>query len=102
MRITSIGAVLASAAGLAMAHVGRTVSGAAQGGGRRIVAGTKRARQMMSTQTHGVRSRYTPHIGAKEQERAKRCYMSIYHGGWDGALRSSPTLCQSARRTVEA
>ncbi|CAH2910703.1 MAG: hypothetical protein CPSOU_1836 [uncultured Paraburkholderia sp.] len=28
-----------------------------------------------------ARSKYMPHIGAKEQERAKRCYMSAYLNG---------------------
>jgi hypothetical protein len=48
-----------------------------------------------------ARSKYMPHIGKKEQERAKRCYMSKYHSGGCGYLRSAPTLCQDSRRTFE-
>jgi hypothetical protein len=48
-----------------------------------------------------ARSKYMPHIGKKEQERAKRCYMSKYHSGGCGHLRSAPTLCQDSRRTFE-
>lgn len=41
-------------------------------------------------------SKYMPHIGKKEQERAKRCYMDFNHG-IPGRERSAPTLCQEAR-----
>jgi hypothetical protein len=47
------------------------------------------------------RSKYTPHIGAKEQERAKRCYMDWTHGN-DGALRSAPIMGQMSKATHEA
>jgi hypothetical protein len=47
------------------------------------------------------RSKYTPHIGAKEQERAKRCYMDWTHGN-DGALRSAPIVGQMSKATHEA
>lgn len=48
------------------------------------------------------RSRWaTPHIGAKEQERAKRCYMVNVFGGpsnpYNKNPRSAPTLSQAAR-----
>ncbi|ACC71087.1 hypothetical protein PPMP20_04315 [Paraburkholderia phymatum] len=47
-------------------------------------------------------SKYMPHIGAKEQERAKRCWMSEFMECGEGltryrSLRSAPTLCQSAK-----
>ncbi|MGF6837017.1 hypothetical protein QF001_000884 [Paraburkholderia youngii] len=54
-------------------------------------------------------SKYKPHFGAKEQERAKRLYMS----GWlnesvaqfhpqNGHMRVSPTLCQIGKATHAA
>jgi hypothetical protein len=46
-------------------------------------------------------SKYMPHAGKKEQERAKRCYMSLYHAGGAGELRSAPTLCQVSKRYAE-
>jgi hypothetical protein len=54
-------------------------------------------------------SKYMPHIGKKEQERAKRCYMSHYLNESvaqfhprDGHMRASPTLCQIGKATHEA
>jgi hypothetical protein len=47
-------------------------------------------------------SKYTPHIGAKEQERAKRCYMasSASYVLADGRhLDATPTLCQMSKGT---
>jgi hypothetical protein len=58
----------------------------------RVASGTKRARQMVSAKTAHNRSKYMPHAGAKEQERAKRCYMVQTFGR--GILRSAPTMCQ--------
>jgi hypothetical protein len=56
-----------------------------------------------------ARSKYMPHIGKKEQERAKRCYMSHYLNESvaqfhprDGHMRASPTLCQIGKATHEA
>jgi hypothetical protein len=47
-----------------------------------------------------ARSKYTPHIGAKEQERAKRCYMvSAFIGGPE---RSAPVMHQFSKATHEA
>lgn len=46
-------------------------------------------------------SKYMPHIGAKEQERAKRCYMDAYHGNV-GEPRSAPVLCQKSKVMHEA
>jgi hypothetical protein len=44
-------------------------------------------------------SKYTPHIGAKEQERAKRCYMvSAFIGGPE---RSAPVMHQFSKATHE-
>jgi hypothetical protein len=45
------------------------------------------------------RSIYMPHIGAKEQERAKRCYMSPTFNCEDH-LRSAPVMHQLARVTT--
>jgi hypothetical protein len=63
-----------------------------------------KARSLFSARPTAARM---PHIGAKEQERAKRCWMSEYMESGEGHLRyrsrrSAPTLCQSARRTVDA
>lgn len=48
-----------------------------------------------------VTSKYMPHIGKKEQERAKRCYMVNVFGGLANPHnknpRSAPTLSQAAR-----
>ncbi|MFL9943686.1 hypothetical protein [Paraburkholderia graminis] len=42
-----------------------------------------------------ARSKYMPHIGAKEQERAKRCYMvSAFIGGPE---RSAPVMHQTGK-----
>lgn len=43
------------------------------------------------------RSKYMPHIGAKEQERAKRCAMTRVHGNFPFAERSAPTMIQFAK-----
>lgn len=40
----------------------------------RVTGDSKRGRQLVSKK-HRARSKYMPHVGAKEQERAKRCYM---------------------------
>lgn len=42
------------------------------------------------------RSKYTPHIGAKEQERAKRCYMSPTFN-CEGHLRAAPVMHQLSK-----
>lgn len=54
-------------------------------------------------------SKYMPHIGAKEQERAKRLYSSMYLNEkvaqfhpQHGHMRVSPTLCQIGKATHEA
>jgi hypothetical protein len=46
------------------------------------------------------RSKYTPHTGAKEVERAKRCRMDFLHGPhavYNDNERSAPTLCQLSK-----
>lgn len=57
------------------------------------------------------RSKYTPHIGAKEQERAKRCYMQTHFpahfapgesGFKNQAALSAPVLCQMSKANHEA
>lgn len=67
----------------------------------RVATGTKRGRQMVSAKTPHNRSKYMPHIGAKEQERAKRCYMEATHGEWSGLKRSASTMCQVGKRAYE-
>jgi hypothetical protein len=47
------------------------------------------------------RSKYTPHIGAKEQERAKRCYMSATFNA-NGEPRSAPIMHQVGKVPHEA
>jgi hypothetical protein len=47
------------------------------------------------------RGKYTPHIGAKEQERALRCYMQATFCTWETFhvpqhLRSAPIMCQTS------
>ncbi|MFX1675179.1 hypothetical protein PWR63_23515 [Paraburkholderia sp. A2WS-5] len=62
----------------------------------RIVAGTKRGRQATSAKAPSrSRSKILPHIGAKEQARAKRSYMVDTFPS--GALRSAPTMCQAPK-----
>jgi hypothetical protein len=64
---------------------------------------------LVHTTRRPERSIYMPHIGKKEQERAKRCYMSHYLNESvaqfhprDGHMRASPTLCQIGKATHEA
>ncbi|MFP3428766.1 hypothetical protein SB781_03350 [Paraburkholderia sp. SIMBA_061] len=70
----------------------------------RVASGTKRARQMVSAKTAHNRSKYVPHIGAKEQERAKRCWMQPNFGwGMNGdqaikVTRSAPVMNQMSKR----
>jgi hypothetical protein len=74
----------------------------------RVATGTKRARQMVSAKTPHNRSKYMPHIGAKEQERAKRCYMEHhfpYRSTAEGSflhLRSAPIVQQMGKRQYAA
>lgn len=61
----------------------------------RIVAGTKRGRQVTGAKAPSrSRSKYKPHAGSKELERAKRCYMVDTFPS--GAPRCAPTMCQAA------
>ncbi|MFM0689263.1 hypothetical protein PQQ77_25035 [Paraburkholderia strydomiana] len=59
----------------------------------RVATGAKRARQMISVKTRHSRSKYMPHIGAKEQARAKRCYMSSTFN-CSGNPRATPVMHQ--------
>lgn len=44
------------------------------------------------------KSKYVPHIGAKERERAKlRCYMLYSHGSSPGEMRSAPCMMQTSK-----
>ena len=45
-------------------------------------------------------SKYMPHIGAKEQERAQRCYMSPTFN-CEGHLRAAPVIHQIAKASRE-
>jgi len=101
MRIASIGAALALAMNSASAQLDRAVLRMTS-----RAAPSVRARRMGKRPIAG-RSKYMPHIGAKEQERAKRCWMSEYMESGEGILRfrsrrSAPTLCQLSRRAVDA
>jgi hypothetical protein len=46
------------------------------------------------------RSKYMPHQGEKERERAARCYMQRGHGYY-GPLRSAPCMMQMSEREYE-
>jgi hypothetical protein len=67
---------------------------------------SKRRRVAPSVSANG-RSKYAPHTGAKEQERAKRCYMVHFHPAWPHAesyderlfVRSAPVMCQMSKRS---
>lgn len=82
--------------------------GLARSGIGRVAAETKLGRQMISKGYRG-RSKYKPHQGAKERERAKRCYPShwlnervVKFHPRDGHLRYSLTLCQMSKRQYVA
>lgn len=98
-RVSVFGASAAAIAAAMLNGVGNTVAGAARGV-HRVAAGTKRARQMVSKKTLHSRSKYMPHIGAKEQARAKRSYMVDTHPS--GAKRSAPTMQQLSKRAHAA
>lgn len=68
----------------------------------RVTSNSKRGRQLTGAKAPSKsRSKYMPHIGAKEQERAKRCYMSsTFNAG--GAPRTSPVMHQVGKRAYEA
>lgn len=51
---------------------------------------------VIRTQPVEYRSKYTPHIGAKERERAKRCYMSPTFN-CDGHIRAAPVMHQISK-----
>jgi hypothetical protein len=84
MMMAAIAAAMSLAGGAqreAMAAIGPYKSrGKGRGKGAKWVGGS-------------TRSKYMPHIGAKEQERAKRCYMSPTFN-CDGHLRAAPVMHQ--------
>jgi hypothetical protein len=52
-----------------------------------------------------TRSKHMPHIGTKEQERAKRSYMQAFHGEmhlYSEHLRSKPVVHQMSKRQYAA
>jgi hypothetical protein len=61
----------------------------------RVASGSKRARQMVSNSAHS-RSKYVPHQGEKERERAARCYMSSTFGV-NGNPRCAPVMHQLSK-----
>jgi hypothetical protein len=71
----------------AMAGIGPYVSrGKGRGKGAKWLGGS-------------ARSKYNPHIGAKERERAKRCYMSPTFDYISGNPRSAPVMHQIGKPT---
>lgn len=95
--------IAAGMAALGTALIGVGATGASHGRAvvRRVAGNTKRGRQMVSVKTIHSRNKYVPHIGAKEQERAKRCYMVNTFGApanpHNASPRPTPTLAQAAR-----
>lgn len=80
--------------------------GMVRGGIERAASGTKRARQMNDVRPKRQRSKYMPHYGAKEQERARRCYMHYTFSTADSfhdplRLRSAPVLHQRSKLVQE-
>lgn len=69
---------------------------------RRIASNTLRGRQLTHAfRSAGHRSKWMPHIGAKEQERALRCFMQLTFCTWETFHvphhpRSAPIMCQLA------
>lgn len=63
----------------------------------------KRRRVAPAVRIHG-RGKYMPHQGAKERERAKRCYMDRFHGTQSRSVspyynrRSAPCMMQMSKR----
>ena len=70
--------------------------GMVRGGIDRVASGTKRARQMNDVRPKRHRSKYMPHYGAKEQERARRCYMR------NGILHQRSKLVQEFHDAAES
>lgn len=105
-KISLIGASTAAIAASLMNSLGSAATSAARGV-HRVAAGTKRGRQMVSVKTPHNRSKYMPHAGAKEQERAKRCYMGYFypgsavdeHGYEMRPRRSAPVMLQESKRS---
>lgn len=94
LRVFSSGLGLTGAIAALVAHMPRIPAP-----GRpvhRVTSNSKRGRQMNSYGGPRNRSKYAPHIGAKEQERAKRCYMSSTFG-ISGNPRCAPVMHQAAK-----
>jgi hypothetical protein len=108
-KVALVGASTAATAASLMSSIGAAATSTARGV-HRVAAGTKRGRQMVSVKTPHNRSKYMPHIGAEEQERAKRCYMEHFYPGsavdeYGYELRprrSSPVMLQESKRTYNA
>jgi len=101
-RVSLFGASAVAIAASMLNGASAALAGAARGV-HRVAAGTKRARQMVSVKTRHNRSKYMPHIGAKEQARAKRCYMYAFHGEmhlYSEHLRSKPVVHQMSKRQL--
>jgi hypothetical protein len=90
-RVSLFGASAVAIAASMLNGAGEALASAARGV-HRVAAGTKRARRMVSVKTPHNRSKYMPHIGAKEQQRAKRFHMVDTHPS--GTKRSAPTMQQ--------
>jgi len=94
MKLSIVGASLSALVGGAMRRLGDVTS--------LEVRGPTGRQRRNGVRTKLGRSKYMPHIGAKEQERAKRCWMSEFHESGEGLMRyrsyrSAPTMCQSAK-----
>jgi hypothetical protein len=85
---------IAALAGMLMMGSGTSIP-SPHAGAHRVTADSKRGRKMIS-RTVRSRSNRMPHIGAKEQERAKRCYMR-----YSNPHAPTPTLCQMSKREYE-
>lgn len=78
-----------------LSHLGGL--GLTRRGTRRVTSDSKAGRQMVSKQVARARSKHMPHIGAKEQERAKRCYMNANFSVH--TPRSAPTMETYSKRS---
>ena len=75
--------------------------GLRRGGIHRFSSDNRMGRSMIGAKTPSrSRSKYVPHMGTKERERAKRCYMERTHGIY-GPLRSAPVMLQMSKREYQ-
>jgi hypothetical protein len=65
----------------------------------RATSKSNRGRQINSVKSRRSRSKYTPHVGAKELAKAKRYVMLDRHipGSVSSAMRAAPIVIQSGR-----